>query len=261
VAELEGLVREQPLRERLWAQLILALYRSGRQADALLAYQRARKVLVEELGIDPGAELRRLHTAILAQDPALDLPAPATADPHPEPATSQEKAAQVLSLDETAQALRTAVGAAEQLPSQTAGSRSRLRLVQAEPADVVDLRESGDQRRVVPARLRRSRRRLVMAGALVAVLVATTLVADRIANRGSRVAGIAANSLGLIDLKSDALVGQVPLEVRSGQVTTGEGAVWVANEQQRTVSTVGGQRDPRHRHPPRPGHRQGRPDP
>jgi DNA-binding SARP family transcriptional activator/type II secretory pathway predicted ATPase ExeA len=73
VAELEGLVRDQPLRERLWAQLMLALYRSGRQADALLAYQRARSVLVEELGIDPGAELRRLQTAILAQDPGLDL--------------------------------------------------------------------------------------------------------------------------------------------------------------------------------------------
>jgi WD40 repeat protein len=79
VAELEGLVREQPLRERLWAQLMLALYRSGRQADALLAYQRARSVLVEELGIDPGAELRRLHAAVLAQDPGLDLPAAAEA--------------------------------------------------------------------------------------------------------------------------------------------------------------------------------------
>ena len=73
VAELEGLVRDQPLRERLWAQFMLALYRSGRQADALLAYQRARSVLVEELGIDPGAELRRLHAAVLAQDPGLDL--------------------------------------------------------------------------------------------------------------------------------------------------------------------------------------------
>src|SRR5512132_2080464 len=83
VAELEGLVRDQPLRERLWAQLMLALYRSGRQADALLAYQRARSVLVEELGIDPGAELRRLHAAILAQDPGLDLPAPAAGAPSP----------------------------------------------------------------------------------------------------------------------------------------------------------------------------------
>jgi WD40 repeat protein/DNA-binding SARP family transcriptional activator len=77
VAELEGLVRDQPLRERLWAQLMLALYRSGRQADALLGYQRARSVLVEELGIDPGAELRALQAAILAQDPGLDLPAAA----------------------------------------------------------------------------------------------------------------------------------------------------------------------------------------
>jgi hypothetical protein len=81
VAELEGLVRDQPLRERLWAQLLLALYRSGRQADALLAYQRARSVLVEELGIDPGAELRRLHAAILAQDPGLDLLAAAVLGP------------------------------------------------------------------------------------------------------------------------------------------------------------------------------------
>ena len=83
VAELEGLVRDHPLRERLWAQLLLALYRSGRQADALLAYQRARSILVEELGIDPGAELRRLHAAVLAQDPGLDLPAAGRGGPGP----------------------------------------------------------------------------------------------------------------------------------------------------------------------------------
>jgi DNA-binding SARP family transcriptional activator len=84
VAELERLVKEQPLRERLWAQLLLTLYRSGRQADALLAYQRARSVLVEELGIDPGAELRRLQAAVLAQDPGLDLPPTAVVAPSPE---------------------------------------------------------------------------------------------------------------------------------------------------------------------------------
>ena len=65
-------VREHPFRERLWGQLMVALYRSGRQGDALDAYQRARRVLVEELGIEPGPELRRLEAAILAQDPDLD---------------------------------------------------------------------------------------------------------------------------------------------------------------------------------------------
>jgi YVTN family beta-propeller protein len=71
-AELDGLVREHPLRETLHAQRMLALYRAGRQADALAAYQRVRGVLTDELGIDPGEQLRRLHERILAQDPALD---------------------------------------------------------------------------------------------------------------------------------------------------------------------------------------------
>jgi YVTN family beta-propeller protein len=239
VAELEGLVRQQPLRERLWAQLLVALYRSGRQADALLAFQRARKVLVEELGIDPGVELRRLQAAILAQDPGLDLPAPAEADPSPEPASGQEEDARVLWLAETAQASRATASLVEQAPSQTAGSRSHLRLVQDKLADdVVDQRKSGGWRRVVPARLRISGWRLAVAGVAVLLLVSTALVADRIADRGSEVAAIASNSLGLIDPKAGALVGQVPLEARSGQIAAGEGAVWVANPEQGTVSRV-----------------------
>jgi ABC-type branched-subunit amino acid transport system substrate-binding protein/DNA-binding SARP family transcriptional activator len=73
VSVLEGLTREHPLRERLWSQLMLALYRSGRQGDALGAFHRARKILVGELGIDPSPELRRLHDQVLQQDSALDL--------------------------------------------------------------------------------------------------------------------------------------------------------------------------------------------
>jgi predicted ATPase/DNA-binding SARP family transcriptional activator len=75
VGELEGLVAEHPLRERLRAQLMLALYRSGRQADALAVYQRARRTLVDELGIEPGESLRKLERAILAHDPSLNVPA------------------------------------------------------------------------------------------------------------------------------------------------------------------------------------------
>jgi DNA-binding SARP family transcriptional activator len=72
-AELEALVADHPLRERFWAQLMLALYRAGRQADALAAYRSARERLVGEVGIEPGAELQDLERRILAQDPELGL--------------------------------------------------------------------------------------------------------------------------------------------------------------------------------------------
>jgi DNA-binding SARP family transcriptional activator/ABC-type branched-subunit amino acid transport system substrate-binding protein/DNA-binding beta-propeller fold protein YncE len=74
VAELRQLVHEHPFRERLRAQLILALYRCGRQADALASYRDVRRVLVEELGLEPSPELRELERAILAQDEKLQAP-------------------------------------------------------------------------------------------------------------------------------------------------------------------------------------------
>ncbi|WP_433162897.1 BTAD domain-containing putative transcriptional regulator [Kribbella sp. CA-247076] len=74
VPELERLVERHPLRERLWALLALALYRSSRQAEALDALRRARRRLVDEAGLDPGVELRDLETAILRQAPDLQLP-------------------------------------------------------------------------------------------------------------------------------------------------------------------------------------------
>jgi DNA-binding SARP family transcriptional activator len=77
IGELESLVREHPFRERLRGQLMLALYRSGRQVDALTTYRTGRRVLVDELGIEPGETLRQLEAAILSQDAALELvPAP-----------------------------------------------------------------------------------------------------------------------------------------------------------------------------------------
>ena len=77
VGELEELVAQYPLRERLHAQLMLALYRCDRQADALQAYRNARARLVEQLGLEPGERLRELERSILAQDPTLAAPAPA----------------------------------------------------------------------------------------------------------------------------------------------------------------------------------------
>ncbi len=74
VHELQSLAAAHPLRERFHAQLMLALYRCGRRAEALAAYRHARQVLVDELGAEPGAELRELHQRMLAADPALGMP-------------------------------------------------------------------------------------------------------------------------------------------------------------------------------------------
>jgi predicted ATPase/DNA-binding SARP family transcriptional activator len=74
VGELQALVGEQPLRQRLRAQLMLALYRSGRAGEALEVYRQTHRLLVDELGIEPGEELHALERAILRTDPALELP-------------------------------------------------------------------------------------------------------------------------------------------------------------------------------------------
>ncbi|XLD68080.1 BTAD domain-containing putative transcriptional regulator [Mycobacterium paraintracellulare] len=73
IGDLEAAIADAPLRERRWGQLMLALYRAGRQGEALGAYQRARALLADELGVDPGPELRRLEAAIVAQDSSLDI--------------------------------------------------------------------------------------------------------------------------------------------------------------------------------------------
>lgn len=83
VGELESRVRSHPYRERSWGHLVLALYRSGRQADALAAYQRCRARMVDELGIEPAPELQELNEAVLLQSPDLDW------SPQPRSATTQ----------------------------------------------------------------------------------------------------------------------------------------------------------------------------
>ncbi|TMK96999.1 MAG: AfsR/SARP family transcriptional regulator [Actinobacteria bacterium] len=74
IGELDALVAHEPLNERFHGQRMLALYRSGRQSDALAAYRKARETLLDEVGLEPGPELQRLNDAMLQHDPSLDAP-------------------------------------------------------------------------------------------------------------------------------------------------------------------------------------------
>jgi predicted ATPase/DNA-binding SARP family transcriptional activator len=126
VPELERLVAEQPLRERLVGQLVLALYRAGRQADALAAYRRARQALADELGLEPGPELRALQRRILRHDPGLRVePAELRARRHL-PAPSTPLVGRRAELDEIAALLRD--GAARLLTLTGPGGSGKTRL-------------------------------------------------------------------------------------------------------------------------------------
>jgi DNA-binding SARP family transcriptional activator len=97
IGELEALVAEHPLRERLWISLMTALYRSGRQGESLDAYQAARRALVDGLGIEPSTGLQKLERAILQQDPALEVETPAPAGAR----EVEERSILVAMMDET----------------------------------------------------------------------------------------------------------------------------------------------------------------
>jgi class 3 adenylate cyclase/DNA-binding SARP family transcriptional activator/tetratricopeptide (TPR) repeat protein len=97
VGELAGLTRDHPVRERFWAQRMTALYRAGRQTEALRAYQDLRRYLGDELGIDPAEDLRRLESAILRHDPDLDWKRPPEISAPAEPEPRQDLAPGVVS--------------------------------------------------------------------------------------------------------------------------------------------------------------------
>lgn len=140
VAELESLVAEHPFRERFRAQLMLALYRAGRQAEALDVYQSTRRMLVDELGIEPGAPLRELEQAILRHDSSLALVAPGERTPARPPPEERRKTVTVLFAD---------LGAAdgidpELLREATIAALGRARDVLASHGAVIEQR-AGDE--------------------------------------------------------------------------------------------------------------------
>ena len=141
VAELEELAGRYPFRERLAGLLMLALYRSGRQAEALQAFQAARRALADELGIDPGRWLRQLETGILRQDPGLDwTPPPAEPGPPPPGETGVTSPVPTPSVMQRPQAAADElVGRDDQLAALDGilaggrGGRGRVTLVAGEP--------------------------------------------------------------------------------------------------------------------------------
>jgi YVTN family beta-propeller protein len=183
VPELEALVANEPLRERPRAQLMLALYRSGRQADALAAYRDAHRTLVDEVGLEPGPALRELEGRVLAQDPALAVAPPRG------PIT-------------TATVRRSA-------PAATARPRSRRR------------------RPLVGA--------LLLAGAAVVVVVLATAPGDGGKRRSVKVTG---DSVAAIDPATNQVVANVPVGGTPTSIAAGEGAIWVLNADDQTVSRV-----------------------
>jgi YVTN family beta-propeller protein len=182
VGELETLVAAHPYQEHLQVQLMLALYRSGRQADALEHYRAFRRALDEELGLQPGTELRELEAAILRQDPTLAAPVRLAA---PEPVIPQESPA------------------------------------------------------VKPGRAP-SRRRLALSlgVAALALLAVAALAAIVLREDESAPIVVAPNSVAVIDAETNRVVDTVQVGIRPGPIAFGEGAVWVGNLDDRSLTRI-----------------------
>jgi YVTN family beta-propeller protein len=170
VPELQGLVREHPLRERLRGQLMLALYRAGRQAEALDLYREGRRLLVDELGVEPGRALQDLERAILAHDDSIGL------------------------------------------------GRRRLR---------------------TPAVRRRPALLVALGGLLLAAAGATALAIELTRSGGGGIASVVqGNSLAAVDPSTGRIVAEVPVGATPTAVAFGNGAVWVLNADDQTISRV-----------------------
>jgi branched-chain amino acid transport system substrate-binding protein len=211
VAELESLVAAHPLRERLQALLMLALYRSGRQADALEAFAAARRRLVDDLGVEPGRELHDLQRQILAQDPALD------ASPRPVPVVLRRTPILLVVIG----ALLVAVAVAAAALELTSGPSRRVGTLLAGPLGELD----AETYHVV--------RQVAQTGRPVRIAVDGQLL---------WVGGDESRTLSAIDTRTGDRQVVVSLHGFPSDIAVGLGSVWVLDGRTGTLMRV----DPAH---------------
>ena len=233
IPELQALIREHPLRETLRRLLMLALYRAGRQADALAVYRDARSALVEELGLEPSDALQQLEAAILAHDPVLDLPITAS--------VVSPDVGSVASPD-----LGPHAGRAAPLIRRPRPRRRRTVLVLVAVAALVAtsvlVRMSRDGPRAahtatlsvdsvgfLDARGDRVSNQVAMSGAprSIAAGAGAIWASDAMAGTVAR-----------IDPATHSVVQTIPVGPDPGGIAVGGGSVWVANHDDNTVSRI-----------------------
>jgi ABC-type transport system substrate-binding protein/DNA-binding SARP family transcriptional activator/streptogramin lyase len=219
VGELEALAAADPLRERLHQQLMVALYRCGRQADALAAYQKARRTLADELGIEPCQQLRQMERAILDQDPSLDPP-PGTGGPRAPSSGNSRRLTPAIAAHP--KRMLAVTGAAAAAAALLAGGLAILPPTRASP-------QAGPN--------------------TVAVLDGSRNTVSAVVTGAGRPGGAAygAGATWVTDTADDQLlrvdkagqvVDRIPVGRGPGGVAAGFGEVWVANQLDGTVSEV-----------------------
>lgn len=221
VGELQALASEFPLRERLRGQLMLALYRSGRQAEALSAYRDAKRMLAEELGIDPTPDLQRLEGAILRQDPDLEVALQPSAPAPPEPHEAGERAR------DRRRVWLVAIGSALALVSAVvivATSGSGTTPPSSVPPDSVGRIDA-------------------VTNELVAAIPTTGTAPSAVvwAAGSLWVANTISRTVARIDPETDSVIQAVPIEGPPTDLAAGEGSVWVLSGFNGTVLAI----DPR----------------
>ena len=249
VPELEALIREHPLRERLRAQLMLALYRSGRQAEALDAYQQARTMLADELGLDPSRTLQELEGAILRQDAQLDPPSRAAT-----PLGRARRKSGVLIAIGAALLLSAAIAVAS--IELTGGDSPGLSSASANSVAAIDARSN---RLVAEVPVGNGPTSVAVGAGSIWITNANDRSVSRIDPRTSGVqridvggdpSGIAfgagaiwvANSLdgtvSRIDPQTNREVQPIPVGVTPTALAIGEGSVWVTSAEERSVTRI-----------------------